>query len=220
MTAFYSYWLERFPFLQGAICTLVVLGDSCLLFITGEYVMSGKFSLGSYFRGFADWIRSRENKNRNYLFQQKFKGRFIWSRENKNRINYFTHFYLSIAKIFVRENFPLYGIFCAPLKLTWSDRGHASLHQYLIYLKLPQIHFILRIYVALTYRDFYRISRRTNPIYEIVAATVTAADSNPGSLAPLAKIWTTTRMLIMSLINFLKSFAWHSVLFLSFVWIP
>ena len=71
---------------------------------------SGKFSLGSYFRDFADWIRSRENKNRNNLFQQKFKGRFTWNRENKNRKNYFTHFYLKIAKIFVRENFPLYGI--------------------------------------------------------------------------------------------------------------
>ena len=31
-----------------------------------------KFSLGSYFRDFADCIRSRENKNRNNLFQQKF----------------------------------------------------------------------------------------------------------------------------------------------------
>ena len=38
---------------------------------------SGKFSLGSYFRDFADCKRSRENKNRNNLFQQKFKGRFI-----------------------------------------------------------------------------------------------------------------------------------------------
>ena len=70
---------------------------------------SGKFSLGSYFRDFADCIRSRENKNRKNLFQQKFKGRFIWNRENKNRKNYFTHFHLKIAKIFVRENFPLYG---------------------------------------------------------------------------------------------------------------
>ena len=32
---------------------------------------SGNFSLGSYFRDFADCIRSRENKNRNNLFQQK-----------------------------------------------------------------------------------------------------------------------------------------------------
>ena len=55
---------------------------------------SGKFSLGSYLRDFADCIRSRENKNRNNLFQQKFKGQFIWNRENKNRKNYFTHFYL------------------------------------------------------------------------------------------------------------------------------
>ena len=28
---------------------------------------SGKFSLGSYFRDFADYIQSRENKNRNNL---------------------------------------------------------------------------------------------------------------------------------------------------------
>ena len=68
---------------------------------------SGKFSLGSYFR---HGLRSRENKKRNNLFRQKFKGRFIWNRENKNRKNYFTYFYLYIAKIFVRENFPLYGI--------------------------------------------------------------------------------------------------------------
>ena len=33
---------------------------------------SGKFSLGSYFRDFADCIQSRENKNCNNLFQQKF----------------------------------------------------------------------------------------------------------------------------------------------------
>ena len=46
---------------------------------------SGKFSLGSYFRDFADCIQSRENKNRNNLFQQQFKGQFIWNRENKNR---------------------------------------------------------------------------------------------------------------------------------------
>ena len=71
---------------------------------------SGKFSLGSYFRDFADCIRSHENKNRNNLFQQKFKCRFIWNRENKNRKNYITHVYLKIAKIFVRENFPLYGM--------------------------------------------------------------------------------------------------------------
>ena len=38
---------------------------------------SGKFSRGSYFRDFVDCIRSRENKNRNNLFQQKFKGQFI-----------------------------------------------------------------------------------------------------------------------------------------------
>ena len=38
---------------------------------------SGKFSLGSYFRDFADCIRSRENKNRNNLFEQKFKGQFF-----------------------------------------------------------------------------------------------------------------------------------------------
>ena len=37
---------------------------------------SGKFSLGSYFRDFADRIRSRENKNRNNLFQQKIWYRF------------------------------------------------------------------------------------------------------------------------------------------------
>ena len=30
---------------------------------------SGKFSMGSYFRDFADCIRSRENKNRNNIFQ-------------------------------------------------------------------------------------------------------------------------------------------------------
>ena len=37
---------------------------------------SGKFSLGSYFRDFANCIRSRENKNRNNLFQQKF---ILWN---------------------------------------------------------------------------------------------------------------------------------------------
>ena len=42
-----------------------------------QLLYSGKFLLGSYFRDFADCIRSRENKNRNNLFQQKFKGRFI-----------------------------------------------------------------------------------------------------------------------------------------------
>ena len=79
---------------------------------------------------------------------------------------------------------------------------------------------VLRIYVALTYRDFWRTSRRTNPIYEIVAAIVIPAGSNPGFLAPLAKILTTTRTLILSLINILKSNAWHSLLFLSLVWLP
>ena len=63
-------------------------------------------------------------------------------------------------------------------------------------------------------------SRRTNPIDEIVAAIVIPAGSNPGFLAPLAKILTTTRTLILSLINILKSNAWHSLLFLSLVWLP
>ena len=40
--------------------------------ITYHIPYSGKFSLGSYFRDFADCIRGRENKNRNNLFQQKF----------------------------------------------------------------------------------------------------------------------------------------------------
>ena len=79
---------------------------------------------------------------------------------------------------------------------------------------------VLRIYVALTYRDFWRTKRRTNPIYEIVAAIVIPAGSNPGFLAPLAKILTTTRTLILSLINILKSNVWHSLLFLSLVWLP
>ena len=39
--------------------------------IPSKIPYSGKFSLGSYFRDFADCIRSRENKNRNNLFQQK-----------------------------------------------------------------------------------------------------------------------------------------------------
>ena len=78
---------------------------------------------------------------------------------------------------------------------------------------------VLRIYVALTYRDFWRTSRRTNPICEIVAAIVIPADSNPGFF-PLAKILTTTRTLILSLIIILKSNAWHSLLFLSLVWLP
>ena len=43
----------------------------------GTVPYSGKFSLGSYFCDFADYIRSRENKNRNNLFQQQFKGRLI-----------------------------------------------------------------------------------------------------------------------------------------------
>ena len=77
---------------------------------------------------------------------------------------------------------------------------------------------VLRIYVALTYRDFWRTSRRTNPSYEILAAIVIPAGSNPGFLAPLAKILTTTRTLILSLVNILKSNAWHSLLFLSLVW--
>ena len=42
-------------------------------------------------------------------------------------------------------------------------------------------------------------------IYEIVAAIVIPPGSNPGFLAPLAKILTTTRTLILSLINILKS---------------
>ena len=123
------------------------------------------------------------------------------------------------------------------MKLAWSDRGHALLHQYLICLELSHLHLptpnlffwfaftsevgtVLRIYVALTYRDFWRTSRRTNPIYEIVAAIVIPAGSNPCFLAPLAKILTTTRTLILSLINILKSNAWHSLLFLSLVWLP
>ena len=78
---------------------------------------------------------------------------------------------------------------------------------------------VLRIYVALTYLDFCRTSRRTNPIYEIVAAIVIPTGSNPGFLAPLAKILTTTRTLILFLINILKSNAWHSLIF-SLVWLP
>ena len=81
----------------------------------------GKFSLGSYFRDFADCIRSRENKNRNNLFQQKFQGLFIWNRENKNRKNYFPHFYLYIANIFVGKNFPLYGTFFYSLRFSHAD---------------------------------------------------------------------------------------------------
>ena len=38
---------------------------------------SGKFSLGSYFRDFADCIRSRENKNRNNLSDHLIQGLFI-----------------------------------------------------------------------------------------------------------------------------------------------
>ena len=139
------------------------------------------------------------------------------------------------------------------MKLALSDRGHSSLHRYLIFLELPHLHLptpnhcfflfcffltffpffvfffwvaftsevgtALRIYVALIYRDFWRTSRRTNPIYEIVAAIVIPAGSNPGFLAPLAKILITTRTLILSLINILKSNAWHSLLFLSLVWL-
>ena len=33
---------------------------------------SGKFSLGSYFRDFAECMWSHENKNRNNLFEKKF----------------------------------------------------------------------------------------------------------------------------------------------------
>ena len=142
------------------------------------------------------------------------------------------------------------------MKLALSDRGHASLHQYLICLELPHLHLptpnhwfftvffffffffkhssrfffwvaftsevgtVLKIYVALTYRDFWRTSRRTNPVYEIVAAIVIPAGSNPGFLAPLAKNLTTRRTLILSLINILKSNAWHPLLFLSLVWLP
>ena len=75
--------------------------------IAHEYCIAGNFR---WVLIFADCIRSRENENHNNLFQQKFKGRFLWNRENKNRKNHFTQFYLLIAKIFVRKNFPLYGI--------------------------------------------------------------------------------------------------------------
>ena len=78
---------------------------------------------------------------------------------------------------------------------------------------------VLRIYVALTYRDFWRTSRRTIPIYEIVAAIVIPAGSNPGFLAPLAKILGTTRTLILSLIYILKSNA-NDTHFFSLVWLP
>ena len=62
---------------------------------------SGKFSLGSYFRDFADCIQSRENKNRNNLFKQKFiLSNLIWIYRVFKRI----HFILSILKYLKKED--------------------------------------------------------------------------------------------------------------------
>ena len=130
-------------------------GHSCFTNIP----YSGKFSLGSYFRDFADRIRSRENKNRNNLFQQKFKGRFIWNRENKNHKNYFTQFYLQIAKIFVRESFPLYGMFyyfshcklsvtCRIVLLEFIDLGKRT-NLYLLDIKILKCCNLTTIYFEL-----------------------------------------------------------------------
>ena len=62
--------------------------------INFSYRIAGNFRWVLIFHDFADCIRSRENKNRNNLIQQKFKVRFIWNRKNKNQKNYLTHFYL------------------------------------------------------------------------------------------------------------------------------
>ena len=88
---------------------------------------SWKFSLGSYFRDFADCIRNHENKNRNNLFQQKL---------------ILSNFKTSIYRVFKRIKFVCYYCWLVEGYDIFHSRLGVCIFEFYIFVNILQLVFV------------------------------------------------------------------------------